>query len=188
MAGWLRRAGRNRLEDGRTVIWSVAEGRRGRRWRELVRKRDQPGIRHSLLLEMDSEGRFSHLELSTEAGLLTLHPEADGTLHGNSVTDVGIEHIRGIAWDPDGLVIVDGSLISRLAAVGGLRSRLEPGSSRALAILRVPRDLRFLRSEEIVTRRDLDRWALGEDESLLLDDDGFLRADGTSTWPLEESD
>ena len=88
MADWLRQAGHGRAPDGSIVTWSVAEGRRGRRWREVVRAGE--GIRSSLLLELDPDGRFSHLELSTAAGLLTLHPEPDGTLHGNAVTAEGI--------------------------------------------------------------------------------------------------
>lgn len=33
---WLRRAGRGRLPDGREILWSVAEGGRGRRWRWVL--------------------------------------------------------------------------------------------------------------------------------------------------------
>ena len=92
----LRRAGRGRVADGTDVTWSVAEGRRGRRWRE-VRTREE-GIVARLLLETDPDGRFAHLELSTAAGLLTLHPEGDGTLHGNAVTADGVEHVVGVPW------------------------------------------------------------------------------------------
>jgi hypothetical protein len=114
MTDWLRRAGRGRDAEGWWVVWSIAEGSRGRRWRE-VRHRDG-AVAHSLLLETDPDGRFSHLELSTASGLLTLHPEPDGTLHGNVVTLDGIEHIRGLAWTPDSVVIVEGSTISLIAA------------------------------------------------------------------------
>ena len=57
------------------------------------------GVRSSLLLELDPDGRFSHLELSTAAGLLTLHPEGDGTIHGNAVTTAGLTHVIGLPWD-----------------------------------------------------------------------------------------
>ena len=67
----------------RRVTWTISEGRRGRRWREVVA--DGPAVRHALLLETDPTGRFSHLELASAAGLWTFHPEADGTLHGNHV-------------------------------------------------------------------------------------------------------
>jgi hypothetical protein len=112
---FLRRAGAGTAPDGAFVVWSVAEGRRGRRWRESVRTGE--GIRSSLLLELDPDGRFSHLELSTAAGLLTLHPEGDGTLHGNTVTAAGVHHVVGLAWDADGIVSVDGSSVAPVAAL-----------------------------------------------------------------------
>jgi hypothetical protein len=115
MPDWLRRAGHGRAPDGALVTWTVAEGRRGMRWREVVRAGE--GIRSSLLLELDPDGRFSHLELSTAAGLLTLHPEPDGTLHGNVVTAEGMRHVAGLAWDPDGVVLLDGSAVCLAAAV-----------------------------------------------------------------------
>jgi len=77
------------------------------------------GIRSSLLLELDPDGRFSHLELSTGAGLLTLHPEGDGTLHGNAVTADGVQHVVGLLWDADGSVLLEGSAVCRAAARGG---------------------------------------------------------------------
>jgi hypothetical protein len=181
VTGWLRRAGHLRLEDGREVIWSVAEGRRGRRWREAVRTR-QPGIRHSLLLEMDREGRFSHLELSTAGGLLTLHPEGDGTLHGNAVTTGGVRHIRGEPWDRDGIILIDGSIVSRLAAFPGLSAAIASGAERAILVVRVSRDLDLLSAREVV-RRDGRRWSIGEAEDLTPDERGLL---ADQDWPLEE--
>src|SRR5262249_7602181 len=98
---WVRRAGHGRSPAGSTGTWAGAEGSRGRRWREVVRAVEATAaIRSSLLLELDPEGRFSHLELSTGAGLLTLHPEGDGTLHGNSVTSAGVGHVVALPWDP----------------------------------------------------------------------------------------
>lgn len=112
--GWLRVAGTGRSLDGATVTWSVAEGRRGRRWREAVSR--DGAVVHSLLFELDPEGRFAHLELTTPAGLLTLHPEGDGTLHGNAVTRAGITHIRGLPWHQDDVILIDGSVVCRTAA------------------------------------------------------------------------
>ncbi len=114
MPDWLRRAGQGRADDGSVVTWTVAEGRRGLRWREVVTTGE--GIRSSLLLELDPDGRFSHLELATAAGLLTLHPEGDGTLHGNRVVSGGVEHVVGVPWDPETAVVVEGSVASRAAA------------------------------------------------------------------------
>jgi hypothetical protein len=91
VSAWLRAAGRGRLADGGIVVWSVAEGARGRRWRWTI---DDIGVvRHAGLLELDTEGRFVRLELAGSAGLLTLHPEPDGALHGNVVNDDGVRPI-----------------------------------------------------------------------------------------------
>jgi hypothetical protein len=68
-------------------------------------------MQSSLLLELDPDGRFSHLELATAAGLLTLHPEGDGTLHGNAVTERGVEHIAGRPWQRDAVVLVEESAV-----------------------------------------------------------------------------
>ena len=106
MSAWLRVAGRGRLGDGGIVVWSVAEGERGRRWRWSI---DDVGVvRHAGLLELDSDGHLVRLELSGSSGLLTLHPEADGSIHGNVVNDDGVRPIalpdagrRGVRIDGD---------------------------------------------------------------------------------------
>jgi hypothetical protein len=185
VAGWLRRAGHLTLEDGRTVTWTVAEGRRGRRWREAVRSPDRPGIRHSLLLELDPEGRFAHLELATDAGLLTLHPEGDGTLHGNVVTAHGVEHVQGLAWDPDAIVLIDGSPVSRFAAVPGLAAQIGPGGEATVLVLRVTRELRLAVGPEEVSRPGEGRWRFWGPESIRLDDRGLPSWSGAREWPLE---
>jgi hypothetical protein len=163
MTGWLRRAGHGRAPDGSAVIWSVAEGRRGRRWREVVSTGE--GIRSSLLLELDPDGRFSHLELSTAAGLLTLHPEGDGTLHGNRVTAVGVHHLRS-PWDPSTVVLVEGSSVCIAAAP-------RPGPARRW--LRIRRDLGLEPTSDPI-------------DSIAVDADGLPVLDGGATWPLELED
>jgi hypothetical protein len=86
---WLRRAGRGTLPDGGIVTWSAADGTRGRRWRWTVT--DGRVLRHAGLIELDSARRFSRLELSSRAGLLTFHPERDSrSIHGNIVTPDGV--------------------------------------------------------------------------------------------------
>jgi hypothetical protein len=196
VAGWLRRAGHVRAADGASVTWSVAEGHRGRRWRELVRVGNgRPGIRHSLLLETDPDGTFSHLELSTEAGLLTLHPEADGTLHGNAIVDhgeaglrdaTGVEHVRGLAWSRDGLALVDRSLICRLAGVHLLRTRLAAFTSHDQPVIWIP-DTLWLEVKPVrVERIDERRWRIGAAPLVEVDDDGLPVQSGGSVWPLED--
>ncbi|HEY7969615.1 MAG TPA: hypothetical protein VID95_06425 [Candidatus Limnocylindrales bacterium] len=160
MAGWLRRAGQGRAPDGAVVTWSVAEGRRGRRWREVVATGE--GIRSSLLLELDPDGRFSHLELSTAAGLLTLHPEGDGTLHGNRVTADGVHHLRS-PWDPSTDVRVEGSAVCIAAA---------PGRGGTQGWLRIRLDLRLDPTSDAI-------------DAVATDGDGLPVLDGGASWPLE---
>jgi hypothetical protein len=60
-------------------------------------------ITHTSLIEVDRTGRPSRLELTTPAGLLTLHPSHDGLeLHGNVVSTSG-GPVRGLrfAWGPE---------------------------------------------------------------------------------------
>jgi hypothetical protein len=170
----VRRAGTGRFVDGTTVVWTVAEGGRGRRWRE-VRARDGV-IVTSLLLETDTDRRFAHLELSTLSGLLTLHPEPDGTVHGNAVTAAGVRHVEGIPW-PDGcLLVVDGSAISIAAAAWQVRESGVPvdGTSRRPIVMISP--TLDVRAATIPSD------GLSHDP---IDADGLpILADG-QTWPLE---
>jgi hypothetical protein len=171
----LRRAGRGTTADGSVVTWSVAEGRRGSRWRE-VRVRDETVV-SSLLLELDPSGRFSHLELSTASGLLTLHPEGDGTLHGNAVEAGGVRHVVAIPWTSDDILLVAGSPTSRAAAARGADVTSGPETAR-------PKGVGF----GIVVGLDLTvvRRAIGRSErTTQLDADGLPRFGDGVTWPLE---
>jgi hypothetical protein len=164
MPDWLRRAGHGRALDGSIVTWSVAEGRRGRRWREVVGVAE--GIRSSLLLELDPDGRFSHLELSTASGLLTLHPEPGGTLHGNAVTSEGMRHVAGLTWDSDGAVLVDGSAVCRAAGVRAGRaptSSLRIGLNLALEVGTPAIDASAATSDGLPVLVDGASWALEDD-------------------------
>jgi hypothetical protein len=179
VAEWLRRAGQGRNSDGSLVIWSVAEGRRGRRWREVVVAGG--AIRTSLLLELDPDGRFSHLELSTAAGLLTLHPEGDRTLHGNAVTKHGVGHVVGLPWDPDGFISVDGSNVTFVVLGSQLFGR-DRGPSRTG--YHVGLDLSL--SSMTFDRSELAGADLPTGQPVA--DAGLPMLDGGSTWPLEQSD
>jgi hypothetical protein len=166
VAGWLRRAGHGRAPDGSIITWSVAEGSRGRRWREVVRAGEGSGIRSSLLLELDRDGRFSHLELSTAAGLLTLHPEGDGTLHGNAVTADGVRHVVGLPWDAETVVLLEGSTVCAAAAGSGPAGRgsLHIGLDLSLRPTSVP------------------------PPAPVVDGDGLPPLEGGATWPLEREE
>jgi hypothetical protein len=187
----LRRAGHIRLSDGRAATWTVAEGTRGRRWREVVVAGEGTGsgersIVHSLLLEIDPDGRFAHLELSVPAGLLTLHPEGDGTLHGNAVTERGVEHVRGLRWSAGAIVVIGGSLISRLAALPLLATVVPVRSSASVPALAIASDLRSRAFNEEVRRGDDGgSWSFGGGESIVVDEDGLPETSGATHWPLE---
>ncbi|HEU0235439.1 MAG TPA: hypothetical protein VFR14_03245 [Candidatus Limnocylindrales bacterium] len=183
MTAFVRVGGRGGLGDGSVVTWSVAEGRRGRRWRE-VRVADGAVI-SSLLLETDPDGRFSHTELSTAAGLLTLHPEGDGTIHGNTVGADGIGHVVGRPWDRDGLLLVEGSPIATIAAIDRLRARIAGGMTVELAAIVVGLDLGLTFGPVTVERTWAGIWRVGDGPSLVHDELGLpVLAEG-SDWPLE---
>jgi hypothetical protein len=88
------------------VLWSVAEGARGRRWRWTIASDD--ALRHAGLIELDDAGSFARLELETAAGILTLHPDDDGALaHGNVVRHDGVQPIT-VAWSDGASVAIEG--------------------------------------------------------------------------------
>ena len=174
MTSRLRRAGRGRAVDGSSIVWSIAEGVRGRRWREMRRDADGTLI-SSLLLETDPHDRFAHIELSTRAGLLTLHPEGDGTLHGNVVSDAGVRHIAGLSWRPDSVLLFDGSPTSAAAAA---RSIAVSRSGR-VGIVRIALDL-------TIEERDADVAGSGI-AAARIDDDGVPALGDAASWPLEET-
>ena len=126
------------LADGAIVTWTVAEGRRGP---ALARgrgpRRRRPSTR--CCSRPTPDGRFSHLELARADGLWTLHPEADGTLHGNHVDRASAGSGTSTAWPfgPDdaarrrGLAVSRGGgrLASRPSVGRGGRGDVGPASS-----------------------------------------------------------
>ncbi len=183
MAGALRVGGRGQGADGASVVWSVAEGTRGRRWREV--RNVGGGVATSLLLETDPAGRFSHLELATPSGLLTLHPEGDGTLHGHAIVSDGVEHVEGLAWDADGIVLLDGSTVCRLAAAATLAAAVATGSSKGHLAAIVPSTLWIEVKPVRVERIDDGTWRFGAEDPFALDRRGLPVLRGGEVWPLE---
>jgi hypothetical protein len=180
----VRRAGRGTDASGALVVWSVAEGRRGRRWRE-VRSMAGGEVLSSLLLETEPSGRFSHTELSSVAGLLTLHPETDGTLHGNVITPEGIQHVAGLAWDPEGVLLVEGSTIAAAAAAHGLRNAIAPDATASRTAAFVDLGLAVQRVDVTIERVGEDTWRLGSAGEIAVDDDGLPLLAGARIWSLD---
>jgi hypothetical protein len=123
----------------------------------------------SLLLELDADGRFSHLELSTASGLLTLHPEPDGTLHGNAITSAGVAHVRAVPWDRDAVIRLEGSEVCRAVATS------PAGGDGSEAALWISLDLTLQHRREPVDRPASTGNPLPD------------LVDGT-TWPLEDEE
>src|SRR3954468_22251489 len=185
VAGWGRRA------DGATVTWTVAEGSRGRRWREVVATDD--AVQHSLLLETSPDRRFSHLELARAGGLWTFHPEGDGSLHGNAVErDVReVGHVVGWAFAPDDLMLVEGSPLSAAAIAWyastsrtGDPERAGEATGRAGVILRVDGSIEAVETIRLERLTD-GSWQVGDEPPIAVDDAGLPLLAGGVIRPLE---
>jgi hypothetical protein len=176
---WLRRAGRAHLADGRLLVWSVAEGNRGRRWRGSTRDRDNRLI-DDLLLEVDSEGRVGRLEATTAAGQLTFHPEADDrSAHGNVVTLDGVVHIA-LPWQPDQRIEVPWSPVADAVLIASLR-RPGPVLVATFRVDLVP----AVRSVD-VERVGEGRWVV-DGRLVVVDAVGLpLASPDATSWPLED--
>jgi hypothetical protein len=183
----VRRAGRARLDDGSLVTWSVADGRRGRRWRIAVEH--DGSLVASTLLEVSTEGRLARLELATPAGLLTLHPEGSGGLHGNAVTRHGVRHIR-FAWSNEHELAIDGTLIASAITAHRLARTTRTGEGSALRVVAVGVELSVRADARFFHRLAQDTWRIDGDTgstTVAIDARGIPRWPGeTDEWPLEQ--
>lgn len=180
----VRRGGRLVEQDGRVVTWSMAEGTRGRRWRWSVVDR------HGLLIaahtvELEPAGRVARLESVAAGGLLTLHREANGSLHGNRVAERGIDHLTVPAPAPDVIVVGSGTIGLAIA------SAALPGEAVTLDVLEVRDDL-GIGIIEATVRRGAGRVELRTGLGLRrvrLGDDGLPadEAGGSTSWELERA-
>ncbi len=184
----LRLGGRATIIGGDSITWSVAEGVRGRRWREAV-ERDGVLLR-SLMLEVTAAGRPTRLEVTTTHGLLTLHPEPDERmLHGNVVTPSGIRHLR-FDWSPEHDLLVLGSPACAAVGLGRLAGSLGVGDATAMTLLRIDDTLEPRLVTWTATRTGQRDWSLlspsgDEERRLTLDETGLVALPDASTWPLE---
>jgi hypothetical protein len=133
--GLVRLAGTGMLADGSRIVWSVADGRRGRRWRAVTT--GDGAISHALLLEVDPDGRPARLELTTPAGMLTVHPDRSmETLHGNIVTSGGVRHLA-LPWsDAHGLEI-EGRPIATAVTTHRLARSVAVGEGIAVSVISI---------------------------------------------------
>ena len=184
----IRRGGRATTPFGDLVTWTQAEGARGTRWRESIER--DGGLVRALLLEVSSRGRPTRLEMTTHAGLLTLHPEPDeSAIHGNVVSTDGVRHLA-FDWGPDHELFVIGSPASAAITLRRAERDLTVGASTVLDVLRIddgldPRPARW-RLERIEAHgwhlRDTD----GDDERrVTVGADGRPQLFDEMVWPLE---
>ena len=183
-----RAGGRASLPSGAMVVWSVAEGVRGRRWREAITV--DGSLRRALLLEASPAGRATRLELTTVAGLLTLHPDTDSReLHGNVVTPSGIRHLR-FDWSPEHELFVVGSPASASVALRRFADVLAIGETQQVPGVSIDDALEPRPGAWQVTRAAVGDWDLrrddgSEEDRTSLDEEGIPILPGAVSWPLE---
>jgi len=183
----VRRSGRATLLDGAQLVWTVADGRRGRRWRAMTTVHG--ALTHALLLEVDPEGRLSRLELTTAAGLLTLHPEHHATeLHGNVATPDGMRHLT-FAWSPEHALQIEGRPLASAVAARHLAARIAVGEGTQVPVIVIDTALLPRSAVAHVERIAEYRWLFERDgvvEQFTLDADGVpIGLADALDWPLE---
>ena len=181
-----RRAGTGRLDNGGEVVWTAADGTRGRRWRSiLVVDGTLVGV---LLLEASPAGALTKLELASADGLLTLHPEHE-SLHGNVVRPSGVEHVT-LPWRPGGLLLVGPSPATAGLAARRLASEIGVGEGCSITGALVGITLTVSPTTFRVARIGERRWRFvaadsGTETTVELDDDGLPLLPVRESWPLE---
>lgn len=171
------------------MVWSIADGQRGRRWRSVTMHGDGR-MEAALLVETGPDGHLAKLELATGEGLLTLHPEGDPVrLHGNVVRATGIDHVS-LPWSDAHALLVGASPVTAAIAVAGPAARIGVGEGASVPAIEAGIDLRIRRATWRVARTGERRWRLLAADggpSLLLetDDDGIPTAPDGVSWPLE---
>lgn len=180
-----RLAGWGRTTDGVAITWTMAEGRRGRRWREVAV--DDAGMTHALLLETGPDGRFSHLELARPEGLWTFHPEPDGTLHGNAVrAGQGVRHVEGWPFGPDAILVIEGSAIGDAAIAWHAERVVELGGAVEVPAVRLRSDGELESVASIrIERRSAVGWQIGDGRPFKIEPSGAPRLGDGGVVPLE---
>ena len=186
--GPVRRGGRAINIRGDLLTWSEAVGARGTRWREALEHDGR--LLRALLLESTDAGRPARLEMTTQAGLLTLHPEPDeSAMHGNVVGADGVRHLA-FPWSAEHDLQVFGSTAALTATLRRLDRLIPAGEAHTLDLLQIdddltPRPARW--SFERISQRE---WRLQDTDGpaerrFTTEDDGRPILADAVTWPLE---
>lgn len=186
--GPTRQGGVGTGPDGEIRVWSVAEGSRGARWREVASR--EGAVRRSVLLEVAPDGRPARLEIATIAGLMTLHPEPDeSALHGNVVTPDGVRH-HAFPWSPGHQLVVLPSPMALATVVRAFGESLLVGGQVPIPVVWVDDALAPEAEAWVLTYADLGTWWFGPTGSdrraeLRLGPTGLPLLRGPADWPLE---
>jgi hypothetical protein len=185
----VRIGGRAVLPDGADLVWSVAGGLRGRRWREAVSRGG--GVERSLMLEASPVGGPIRLEMTSRGGLLTLHPSSDEReLHGNVVTPAGVRHLR-FDWSFEHELFVVGSPAAAAVALRRFADIVAVGESRPVPVIWVDDALEPRPGAWQLTRTGPETWSLGdlaggESTEVRVDVDGIPVLAGGERWALQD--
>jgi hypothetical protein len=186
MSAMVRQAGRASLPDGEQLAWAVADGRHGRRWRATITRHEE--LLASLLLEVGLDGRPARLELATPAGLLTLHPEPAGGLHGNVATAGGVGHLA-FAWSDAHELEVEGLPIPTDVTIRRLAGSIAAGEGRTVPVVSIALDLSLGEGTRRFVRVDGTTWRIDGGRApgtLTIDERGIpVWPRDAWEWPLE---
>ncbi len=151
-----------------------------------------------LLLELDMGARFARLELTTRHGLLTLHPDPDGRVHGNVVGPDGVRHVS-MPWSEAHLLVLAEEPIGLEAirpAVAAARSapaeaHASAGQGGAIVVDDRLEPARVTLSWQVQPDAGI-RFVIGPGEGLLVlappRAERVVTLDGGEEWPLERDD
>ena len=185
----VRRGGRASLPGGRRLVWTVADGAKGRRWRAVTTHGDGR-MEAALLVETAPDGRLLRVELATGEGLLTLHPDGSPErLHGNVVRASGIDHLS-LRWSDAHVLLVGASPVTAAAAVACAAAGIGVGEGASVPAVEVGIDLRPREATWRVARTAPRRWRLlaadgGPALLLETDEQGIPTAPDGVWWPLQ---
>jgi hypothetical protein len=145
----------------------------------------------ALLLETLPDGTVTKLELTTAAGLLTVHPEGS-TLHGNVARPGGMEHVA-LPWSAGHVLIVVGTPATAAAAACVLEPRIGVGEGHTVPGASIGSGLAVTPATFRVARVADRRWHMldagsGARLTVDLDADGVAILAGAVSWPLELHD
>jgi hypothetical protein len=136
------------------------------------------------VLEVDDAGRPARLEIASVAGVLTLHPEPSGGLHGNVVTPTGVRHLA-LDWSDAHEIAVDRSPIATSVIVHRLSGFVPVGQGRDVEVAVVTENLEVKPGTRRFERISDTTWRIEGGErprSLSIDERGI------PTWPDGDGD